>query len=51
MVPLVELGNRHSSRASALSYSRILQLVFLFRIFFCLRALVDRGTTFDHAVN
>ena len=32
MVLLVELGNRHSSRASALSYSRILQLVFLFRI-------------------
>ena len=30
--PLVDLGNRHSSRASALSYRHILLLLFLFRI-------------------
>ena len=32
MVPLVEFGNRRSSRTSALSYRHILELVFLFRI-------------------
>ena len=32
VIPLVEFGNRHSSRASALSYRHILLLVFLFRI-------------------
>ena len=45
-VSLVVLGNRHSSRASALSYRHILQLVFFFCFYFtisdsfCLRALV-----------
>ena len=43
-VSLVEFGNRHSSRASALSYRHILQLVFFFFFTisdsFCLRALV-----------
>ena len=32
VVPLVELVNSHSSRASALSNKHILLLVFLFRI-------------------
>ena len=47
MVPLVELVNRHSSNASALSYKHILLLVFLFCFFisdevtsFCLQAMV-----------
>ena len=40
-VSLVELGNRHSSRASALSYRHILQLVYFFiSDSFCLQALV-----------
>ena len=33
-VSLVVLGNRHSSRASALSYRHILQLVFFFLFLF-----------------
>ena len=39
MVLLVELGNRHSSRASVLSYSTFCNL-FLISESFCLRALV-----------
>ena len=35
VVPLVKLGNRQSSRASALSYRHILQLVFYFGFFLC----------------
>ena len=33
-VSLVEFGNRHSSRASALSYRHILQLVFFFFFYY-----------------
>ena len=49
MVPLVELVNRHSSKASALSYRHILLLVFFFVVVFfisdevtsfCLQAIV-----------
>ena len=33
VIPLVEFGNRHSSRAPALSYRHILLIVFYFGFF------------------
>ena len=47
VIPLVEFGNRHSSRASALSYRHIFAACFLILDSFCLRPLVLSNFQFE----